>query len=84
MDPLDDLPLELLIALRDALADPSTAGRARAMKRAAEAGYHLVLGGDAPDLERASPPRYDPEPIPMEEAPEGVQSLRLRFDRPRG
>lgn len=27
-------------------------------------------------------PRFDPEPIPMEEAEEGVESLHLRFGRP--
>jgi hypothetical protein len=78
VNPLDDLPLEVLLALQEALADLSEVGRARAAKRAADAGYHVTLTGTVP---AGPPPRYDPEPIPMEEAADGVESLLLRFDR---
>ncbi|MEQ1504571.1 MAG: hypothetical protein ABMB14_20195 [Myxococcota bacterium] len=79
-DPLDALPLELLLALIDAAGDPSDAGRLRAASRARDAGYHVELVGGPVSV---GIPRYDPEPIPMEEASDGVESLRLRFDRPR-
>lgn len=68
---LDELPIEVLLALHEAAADPTEEGRKRARKRAAEAGFHLACAG-SPDTE---------EPIPMEEAPEGVEGLLLRFDR---
>ncbi len=67
---LDDLPLDVLLALQEAMADPSETGRLRAAKRAEDAGFYLHCAG--------VPPR---KPIPMEEAPEGVESLTLRFDR---
>lgn len=67
-DLLDDLPLDVLLALRDAVADPSEEGRERARKRAADAGFYLRCAG--------SPDR---EPIEMEPAPEGVEGLALRF-----
>jgi hypothetical protein len=72
VDPLDELPLEVLLALHEALADPASASKVRAAKRAADLGFHVEV---------SPPPRYDPEPIPMEEAAEGVESLTLRFDR---
>lgn len=65
---LDDLPLDVLLALRDAVADPSEEGRARAKKRAADAGFYLRCSG-APET----------RPIEMEPAPEGVEGLALRF-----
>ena len=67
---LDTLPLEVLLALHEAAVDPTEEGRERARQRAAEAGFHLACTG-APGQ----------EPIPMEEAPEGVEGLLLRFDR---
>lgn len=67
---LDDLPLDVLLALQEAVADPSETGRLRAAKRAEDAGFYIHCTG--------VPPR---RPIPMEEAPEGVESLTLRFDR---
>jgi len=67
---LDDLPLEVLIAMQEAMADPSESGRERAAQRAADAGFHIFCTG-APPL----------EPIPMEPAPEKVEGLNLRFDR---
>jgi hypothetical protein len=76
MDPLDDLPLELLLALQDAA---SAKGRERAAKRAADAGFHLELAPGSALPDGSWPPRFDPEPIPMEEADEGVESLWLHF-----
>jgi len=67
---LDQLPLDVLIALQEAMADPSEAGRVRAAQRAEDAGFYIQC--------TASPPQH---PIPMDEAPEGVESLVLRFDR---
>jgi hypothetical protein len=82
MDPLDGLPLDVLLALQEAVADPSDQGRARAAKRAENAGFHIrLLPGSPMPPAAAYPPRFDPEPIPMEEAEEGVESLWLRFDR---
>ena len=72
VDVLDSLPLEVLLALQEAAADPSEKGRERARLRAADAGFHL---------ECARVPQQLAEPIPMEEAPEGVEALTLRFDR---
>jgi len=66
---LDALPLDVLLALQEAVADPSETGRLRAAKRAEDAGFYLHC---------ASAPPLDP--IPMEAAPEGVESLVLRFD----
>lgn len=66
-DPLNDLPLELLMALRDAIGDPSDEGRKRAAKRAADAGFYLQCTAD----KRSS--------IEMEPAPDGVEALHLRF-----
>jgi hypothetical protein len=72
VDPLDELPLEVLLALHDALAGPAEIARLRAASREVDLGYHVEL---------SPPKRYDPEPIPMEPADEGVESLCLRFDR---
>jgi hypothetical protein len=67
-DPLDELPLDVLLALRDALGDPSEEGRKRAAQRAADAGFHIAcVGGSAV------------RPIEMEPAPDGVEALHLRF-----
>jgi hypothetical protein len=67
---LDELPLDILLALQEAMADPSETGRLRAAKRAEDAGFYIQC--------TAVPPQ---EAIPMEEAPAGVESLTLRFDR---
>jgi len=67
---LDDLPLDVLLAMQEAMADPSESGRERAAQRAADAGFYLHCTS-APPL----------KPIPMEEAPDSVEALNLRFDR---
>jgi hypothetical protein len=69
-NPLDQLPLEVLLAMQEALADPSESGQERAAARAADAGFYLHC--------TSVPPK---KPIPMEEAPAGVEALSLRFDR---
>lgn len=68
--PLDQLPIEVLLAMQEAMADPSESGAERAAARAADAGFHLFC--------TALPPK---KPIEMEEAPDGVEGLALRFDR---
>jgi hypothetical protein len=83
-DVLDALPLEVLMALQELLADPSEEGRERAALRARDAGWHLSLAPGAPATPPELPPRIDLEPIPMEPAPDGVESLVLRFDRDDG
>jgi hypothetical protein len=66
---LDALPLELLLALQEAMADPSESGRERAALRALDRGFHLQCTSAAPA-----------HPLPMEEAPEGVAvDATLRF-----
>jgi len=70
-NPLDDLPLDVLLALQEALADPSETGQFRARLRAAEAGFHIEC--------IATP---QPAPIPMEEAPDDVDGTELSFDLP--
>jgi hypothetical protein len=68
-DPLDALPLELLIALQTAMADPSELGRQRAERRARDAGIHIACVGSGP-------------PLAMEPAPEGglEAAVELRFE----
>ncbi len=68
-DLLDELPMELLLALRDALADPTEEGRMRAEARARDAGFYLHCAGVV--VRR---------PIEMEPAPEGVEGFDLRFN----
>ena len=67
---LDDLPLDVLLALQEALADPSESGQIRAAQRAQDAGFYVHC--------TATPPT---KPLAMEEAPAGVEGLTLRFDR---
>lgn len=67
--PLDDLPIDVLLALRDAMTDPTEEGRRRAAERARDAGFHIECTAD---LIR--------KPIEMEPAPEGVEGFDLRFD----
>lgn len=67
-DLLDSLPLPVLLALHEAMADPTEHGRERARNRALDAGFHIHCMG-APENDR--PPRVLTTPIPMEPAPDG-------------
>ncbi|MCB9676877.1 MAG: hypothetical protein H6737_17310 [Alphaproteobacteria bacterium] len=80
-DPLDQLPLDVLLALRDAIADPSDQGRERAQQRAANAGFYLECLNEQSNAEAEGPPVKLAEPIAMEPAPEGVQAIELEFPR---
>ncbi len=71
---LDHLPLEVLLAMQEAVADPTVEGQERARLRAKDAGFYL-------HCERGLEEGDASQPIPMDEAPEGVESLVLRFDR---
>ena len=72
--PLDQLPLEVLLAMQEAMADPSVEGQERARLRAKDAGFHIHCDRNLAESNGS-------KPIPMDEAPEGVESLVLRFDR---
>jgi len=67
-DLLDQLPLEVLLAMQDALGDPTEEGRERARLRAVDAGFHVQFFGDG-----------GIKAIPMEAAPEGVEGLEFKF-----
>ncbi|MEZ4323012.1 MAG: hypothetical protein R3F61_36435 [Myxococcota bacterium] len=82
-DALDRLPLDVLLALRDAIADPTEQGRSRAAQRASEAGFYLECLNEA--SEEPEPPVIADvirEPIAMEPAPEGVAGIELAFPPP--
>ncbi len=80
MDALDDLPLDILLALRDAVADPTEQGRQRAAQRAADAGFYLeCLNPPEPSGSVDSPATVVTEPIAMEPAPADAQAITLDF-----
>jgi hypothetical protein len=69
---LDYLPLNMLIALQEAMADPTADGQERARLRAIESGIHIhcINRPDGPEG------RYDPLPMPPASGgEEGVISL---------
>jgi hypothetical protein len=70
MDALDRLPLDVLIALQELMVAPDGEAKERARLRAADAGYYLVAMAGK---------RADPEPIPLEEAPDDLEAIRLTF-----
>jgi len=84
MDPLSQLPIDVLLALRDAVADPSEEGRLRAQQRAADAGFYLECSNrrevGVPEALVPSPPRVVAKPITMGPAPDGVVAVELCFD----
>ena len=67
--PIDALPLDLLLALQEAMIDPSQAGVARAALRARHAGFHIHC---------LSVPKV--EAIALDEPTEDVDAIVLRFD----
>src|SRR5262245_58433167 len=70
VDPLDQIPLDVLLALHEALAADRRV--VRAAQRTRGEGLHVTVARPV-----ESPVRYDPEPIPMEPAEDGVESLNL-------
>ena len=85
---LDALPLDVLLALQEALTDPTRAGAERARLRAAGAGFHLKCANpEDPDgrIVLARVPEEAPPPTPMPEASPGEPAIELRFEprRPR-
>lgn len=77
-DMLDSMPLEVLLALRDALADPTEAGRVRAAQRAADAGFYLSCLNEVEEVVDPTP-RVDLRPIAMEPAPDDFEGVALEF-----
>ena len=63
-DALDTMPLELLLALQEAMADPSESGQARARMRARNVGIHIHCLGSPDDGAIA----LDEPPAGLEEA----------------
>lgn len=88
---LDDLPLDVLLAMQDALTDPTGSGAERARLRAAGAGFHVELGNDVGEDGRlmmgrateALGPSSDtevaapPPVVPQPEATVGVDAIEL-------
>ncbi len=80
---LDAIPLDVLLALQEAMTDPTRAGAERARLRAADAGFHVQCLNPADPEGRivlAHPPT-EPEPMP-EAAPDTI-GVELRLDAPR-
>ena len=83
---LDALPLDVLLALQEALTDPTRAGAERAKLRAAGAGFHLKCANpEDPDgrIVLARVPEAPQPPTPMPEASPDAAAIELHFDRPR-
>ncbi len=74
--PLDDLPIDVLLALQEAAANPSEEGKERARLRAEDAGFWLQcpapVGADAAP-EAAPTPKPAPEPALLEPAPSKIR-----------
>lgn len=77
--PLDDLPLDVLLALQEAMTDPTTEGLERARLRAAGAGYWLQC--DNPP-EGGGPRRVRAIPAPEAPVDHGGEELDLGRDAP--
>lgn len=71
---LDLLPLEVLLALQEAVADPTADGQERARLRAKDAGFyiHCTMRPDGPEA------ATDPLPMPSGES-ESEPTARLVF-----
>lgn len=74
---LDDLPLDVLLALQDALTDPSEAGAERARLRAAGAGFHVELGNAVGEDGQVVLGKAPVPPVPQPEAEPGVDAVEL-------
>ena len=71
---LDLLPLEMLLALQEAIADPTADGQERARLRAQDAGLYIHCLS-RPD---GSETPYDPLPMPSGEGEESVITLEFQ------
>lgn len=78
-DPLDDLPIDVLLALQEAVSNPTEEGLERARLRAEDAGFWLQRGGR--DVQGATSPAPSEAPVlepePMEPAPAGTRGVVL-------
>ena len=70
---LDHLPLEILIALQEALADPTADGQERARLRALDSGMYLHC------LRRPDGKEGVNDPLPMGAAEDDVEAIQLVF-----
>lgn len=70
---LDHLPLEILIALQEALADPTADGQERARLRALDSGMYIHC------IRRPDGEEGANDPLPMEAAEDGVDAIQLVF-----
>lgn len=80
--PLDDLPLDVLLALQEAAANPAEEGKERARLRAEDAGFWLQCGtpgaeDPAPSSAATEAPPTPEEPEPMAPAPPGTRGVVL-------
>lgn len=74
---LDDLPLDVLLAMQDAILDPTGEGRDRASARAADQGFYVRCTNELDDDGRII--LGDPPPVEMDPAEPGVDAVVLRF-----
>lgn len=70
---LDHLPLEMLLALQEAIADPTADGQERARLRAKDAGIYIHCLSRPDGSESAT----DPLPMPSGDGVEGVIPLKF-------
>ena len=71
---LDLLPLDILLALQEAVADPTADGQERAFQRAKDAGFHIHCVCRPDGSEGVG------DPIPMPAASDDSDSITLWLD----
>lgn len=77
-DSLDDLPLDVLLAMQEAMANPTEQGVERARLRAKDAGFWLQCNNQPAALEEGTLPKApSPPPQPMDPAPPGARGVTL-------
>ena len=72
-DLLDLLPLEVLLALQEAVSDPTADGQERARLRARDAGFYIHC------LRRPDGEEGVNDPLPMEPGADEPGSVQLEF-----
>ena len=77
-DSLDDLPLDVLLALQQAMTDATAEGVERARLRAADAGFWLQC--DNPPAKDAVCGAAEEPPVPSPEAPAHHGGIELDLD----